>query len=191
MTIGWRGPVGCLELQVISAKETLIIGLFCGKWSIKRRHSMGLCQPVIQTCALSLSLSPSLSFPLSPLCVSHSLSLTHTAMRTAFKSSITEWFYVLNLIVQFTPYIPLSHTRTLTHTTVRTASRSSITDLVCSLSSCSSRPDLPLFRSTQTPMRTVRTTSRLSVTDSLCSISSCSSHPISPSLSHTPSENSF
>jgi len=33
-------------LQVISAKEPLIIGLFCGKWPMKIRHPMGLCHPL-------------------------------------------------------------------------------------------------------------------------------------------------
>ena len=28
---GWRRPIGCLQLQVIFAKEPLITGLFCGK----------------------------------------------------------------------------------------------------------------------------------------------------------------
>jgi len=39
---GWRRPIGCLKLQVVFAKEPLIIGLFCGKWPIKIRHPMTL-----------------------------------------------------------------------------------------------------------------------------------------------------
>jgi len=31
---GWRRPIGCLKLQVIFAKEPLIVGLFCGNWPI-------------------------------------------------------------------------------------------------------------------------------------------------------------
>jgi len=30
----------------IFAKEPLVIGLFCGKWPLKIRHSMGPCHPV-------------------------------------------------------------------------------------------------------------------------------------------------
>ena len=51
---GWRGFKRWSHLQVSIhkrapnsfAKETLIIGLFCGKCLIKIRHLMGLCQPV-------------------------------------------------------------------------------------------------------------------------------------------------
>jgi len=46
--IGWRRLIGCLKLQVIFAKEPLIIGLFFGK-PMKRRHPMTLCHPVLYT----------------------------------------------------------------------------------------------------------------------------------------------
>jgi len=44
---GWRRPIACLKLQVIFAKEPLIIGLFCGIWPMKIRHPMGLRHPVL------------------------------------------------------------------------------------------------------------------------------------------------
>ena len=46
ISTGWRRPIGCLKLQVICAKEPIIIGLFCGKWPIQIRHPMGLRHPV-------------------------------------------------------------------------------------------------------------------------------------------------
>jgi len=30
-TTGWRRLIGCFKLQVVCAKQPLIIGLFCGK----------------------------------------------------------------------------------------------------------------------------------------------------------------
>ena len=46
---GWRRLIGCLELQVIlrslSAKEPLIIGLFCGKWPYKDKASYASSPP--------------------------------------------------------------------------------------------------------------------------------------------------
>jgi len=43
---GWRRLIGCLKLQVISAKEPLIIGLFCRKWPVKIRHLTYDCHSV-------------------------------------------------------------------------------------------------------------------------------------------------
>ena len=43
---GWRRLIGCLKLQVHSAKEPLIIGLFCGKRPMKIKHPMILHNPV-------------------------------------------------------------------------------------------------------------------------------------------------
>jgi len=43
---GWRRLIGCLKLQVHSAKEPLIKGLFCGKGPITIRHPMILRNPV-------------------------------------------------------------------------------------------------------------------------------------------------
>jgi len=51
---GWRSLIGCLLSQAIfrkratnySAKEPLIIGLFCGEWPIHIRHPMGVRRPV-------------------------------------------------------------------------------------------------------------------------------------------------
>jgi len=46
----WRRPIGCLRFCIsFFAKEPLIIGLFCGKRSIKMRHPMGLRHPVQET----------------------------------------------------------------------------------------------------------------------------------------------
>jgi len=42
----WRRPIGCLKLQVIFCKESLIIGLFCGKSLVNIRHPVGLRHPV-------------------------------------------------------------------------------------------------------------------------------------------------
>ena len=44
---GWRRPIGCLKLVSLSAKEPLIMGLFCGHWLLKIRHPMGLRHPVL------------------------------------------------------------------------------------------------------------------------------------------------
>jgi len=44
---GWHRPIGCLKLQVIFAKETLIIGLFGGKQHVKIRHPMTQRQLVV------------------------------------------------------------------------------------------------------------------------------------------------
>jgi len=38
----WRRSIGCLKLRSFSTQVPLIVGLFCGKWPIKMRHSMGL-----------------------------------------------------------------------------------------------------------------------------------------------------
>jgi len=35
---GWRRLIGSPKLQIIFAKELLIIGLFCRKWCMKTRH---------------------------------------------------------------------------------------------------------------------------------------------------------
>jgi len=43
---GWSRPIDALSCRSLSAKEPLIIGLFCGKWPIKVRHPMGLRHPV-------------------------------------------------------------------------------------------------------------------------------------------------
>ena len=43
---GWRRLIGCLKLQVICAKEPLILGLSCGKWPMRIRHPMTLRHPV-------------------------------------------------------------------------------------------------------------------------------------------------
>jgi len=46
----WRRPIGCLRFCIsFIAKEPLIIGLFCGKRSIKMRHPMGIRHPVQET----------------------------------------------------------------------------------------------------------------------------------------------
>ena len=43
----WQRPIGYLiSCTSFFAKEPLIIGLFCGKWPIKKRHPMGLRHPV-------------------------------------------------------------------------------------------------------------------------------------------------
>jgi len=47
---GWRRLIGCLKLQVIFAKEPLIIRLFCGKWPMKIRHRMTRRHPVSSLC---------------------------------------------------------------------------------------------------------------------------------------------
>jgi len=46
---GWQRPIGCLKLQVVFAKEPLIIGFFGGKWPVKTRHPMGLRHPVCES----------------------------------------------------------------------------------------------------------------------------------------------
>ena len=43
---GWRRSIGCFKLQAFLAKEPLIIGLFCGKWSMKIRRPVTLRHPV-------------------------------------------------------------------------------------------------------------------------------------------------
>jgi len=49
---GWRRLIGFLKLRVISAKEPLIIGLFCGKWPVKIRHLTYDCHPlcILEVC---------------------------------------------------------------------------------------------------------------------------------------------
>jgi len=42
---GWRRPIGCL--RSLFGKEPIIVGLFCGKWPIHRRHPMRLRHPVM------------------------------------------------------------------------------------------------------------------------------------------------
>jgi len=49
---GWRRLIGCSKLQVVFAKPPLIIGLFCGKWPVKIRHSMTLRHPCIASRAI-------------------------------------------------------------------------------------------------------------------------------------------
>ena len=56
-TTGWRRPIGCLESQSFSAKEPLIIGLFCRKWPIKIRHPMDVCLSVHVTLLYSYDTS--------------------------------------------------------------------------------------------------------------------------------------
>jgi len=43
---GGEDPQDALSCRSFSAKEPLIIGLFCGKWPIKIRHPMDLGHPV-------------------------------------------------------------------------------------------------------------------------------------------------
>jgi len=43
---GGEDPQDALSCRSLSLKEPLIIGLYCGKWPIKIRHPMGLCNPV-------------------------------------------------------------------------------------------------------------------------------------------------
>ena len=50
---GWRRCIGCLvSCTSLSAKEPLILGLFCGKWPIKIRHPVTLRHTVHATRAL-------------------------------------------------------------------------------------------------------------------------------------------
>jgi len=46
---GGEDPYNALRFGSLFAKEPLIIGLFCGTWSIKKRHPMGLGHPVLST----------------------------------------------------------------------------------------------------------------------------------------------
>jgi len=61
---GWQRPTVCLKLQVISAKEPLRTGLFCGKWPINLKHPLGFRRPV--------------STQFLPYCVFHIHICTHT-----------------------------------------------------------------------------------------------------------------
>jgi len=50
---GWRRPWDAVTCRSLSAKEPIIIGLFCGKWPIKIRYPMGLGDLVaVDTCLL-------------------------------------------------------------------------------------------------------------------------------------------
>ena len=44
---GGKDPCDAISCRLFSAKEPLIIGLFCGKWPVKISRPMGLCHPVL------------------------------------------------------------------------------------------------------------------------------------------------
>ena len=47
---GGEDPYDALSRGLLSVKEPLITGLFCGKWPLKIRHAMGLCHPASRSC---------------------------------------------------------------------------------------------------------------------------------------------
>jgi len=68
-----RRPIGWLKLQSFFAKEPLIIGLFCGKWPVNRRHSMCLRHPVLDLSHTRI----------------HTRSLTHTHLSLTHTSPLS------------------------------------------------------------------------------------------------------